>query len=460
MQLVGRAANLALGVVVTLVIVRSLGRAGFGEWSTIFAISQIAANLGELGLTQIAVSRAAGDPAREASWMGALFTLRLALAVPLTVISLALVILIAPTSRGAIAGVLISSVLLLGAPATLTGIFQLRVRNDISTAILTFNSVIWAAAVFAVAAVSGSIILFAVGFLVTTTITSLVTGVVAHRMAPIRIRGARELWRPLMRVGAAVGATGILVTFYVKLDQVLVLELAGQRPAGLYAAAYRVLEQAQFVPAAVMTTLFPLIASSYPSDLERVRRLLQRAAEYLALASLPILVFTIVAAHQIVGTLFGAEFYASAKALPILMGAFVSISFGYLVGNMVVVLEAQRMFFFNALLGLAINAILNVLLIPRYGFVAAAWITLLTEVTVMTLTSRVIIKRLGMHPQLSRFARTLAAAAVMGGACLGVRAAGVPFSVVVAVAVASYFAAILLLRAVSMVEVIAVLRGE
>jgi O-antigen/teichoic acid export membrane protein len=459
-QIVGRAANLALGVVVTLVIVRSLGQAGFGEWSTIFAISQIAANLGELGLTQIAVSRAASDPEREANWMGALFTLRLALGVPLTAVSLVAVILIAPTSHAAIAGVLISSVLLLGAPSTLTAIFQLRVRNDISTAILTFNSVIWAAAVFIIAAVSGSIIVFAVGFLVTTAITNLLTGVLAHRISPIQIRGARELWGPLVRVGAAVGLTGVLVTFYVKLDQILVLELAGRRPAGLYAAAYRVLEQAQFIPAAVMTTLFPVIASCYPSDLDRVRRLLQRTAEYLALASLPILVFTIVAAHQIVGTLFGADFYQAGKALPILMAAFVSISFGYIVGNMVVVLEEQRRFFLNALLGLVINAVLNVLLIPRYGFVAAAWITLLTEVTVMTLTSRVILKRLGMRPQLGRLARTLAAATTMGCACLGVRAAGAPFSAVVAVAVVSYLTAILLLRAVSVAELISVLREK
>ena len=42
--------------------------------------------------------------------------------------------------------------------------------------------------------------------------------------------------------------------------------------------------------------------------------------------------------------LFGLQFGSAAPALPILAGAFVSISFGYLVGNMVVVLELQRRF--------------------------------------------------------------------------------------------------------------------
>ena len=65
MQVVGRIGNLALGVVVTAVVVRTLGSSGFGEWSTIFAITQIAANFGELGLTQVAVSHASREPPRQ-----------------------------------------------------------------------------------------------------------------------------------------------------------------------------------------------------------------------------------------------------------------------------------------------------------------------------------------------------------------------------------------------------------
>src|SRR5581483_1637816 len=107
-------------------------------------------------------------------------------------------------------------------------------------------------------------------------------------------------------------------------------------------------EQVQFVPSSVMTTLFPLIAASYPRELGRVRALLQNAGEYLAMASLPALAFTIVAARPIVELLFGGSFAAAAPALPILMGAFVAISFGYLNGNMVVLLRLQRAFFLYA----------------------------------------------------------------------------------------------------------------
>jgi O-antigen/teichoic acid export membrane protein len=459
-QVIGRFGNLALGVVVTVVIVRTLGQRGFGQWSTIFAVTQIAANFGELGLSQIAVSRAAAEPARESDWLGALLSLRILLALPITFLSAIAVVLIAPTHATRLAGVLISLTLLLGAPASLSAVFQLRVRNDISTAILTLNSVVWAAAVLAVVATSGGIVTLAGAFVAVSALTTSVTVLAAARIIPVRLRDTRRLWGTLARVGVAVGAAGILVTGYVRLDQILVLELAGSRDAGLYGVAYRILDQVQFIPAAVMTTLFPLIASSYPRDLTRVRELFQSTAEYLTIASLPILAFTIVAARPVVTLLFGEPFAAAAPALPILMAAFVSISFGYLVGSMVVIVGLQRRFLLYAAIGLVVNAVLNVLLIPRYGFLAAAWITLLTEVIVMSLTMRSVTRKLEMRPRLGRIARTLGAAVLMGVTAWLARAGGVPLLGLVAITAVSYALGVMLLRVLSLGEIRAVLRDK
>ena len=459
-QVIGRIGNLALGVVVTLIVVRALGSSGFGQWSTIFAITQIATNFGELGLTQVAVGRAASDPARQGDWLGALVSLRMLLALPTTALALAGVLLIAPTQSSRIAGVLIAATILVTAPVAIGAVFQLRVRNDIAIAIMTLNSVMWTAAAIAVSLHSKSIEAFAAVFLAVAALTTCVTIARARRLVSVRLASSRRLWRALLRVGLGVGAAGILVTLYVKLDQVLVFEFAGSRQAGLYGAAYRILDQIQFVPISVMTTLFPLIATAYPRDRERVRGLLQSAGEYLTMASLPALAFTLVAARPIVTLLFGSQFEEAAPALPILMGAFVSISFGYLAGNMVVILELQSRFFRYAAVGLIVNASLNVALIPRYGFLAAAWITLVTEVLVMSLTMRQVLRRLAMRPRLGRLLRTLVAALAMGLLTWLARSAGTPLYGLVAVAALSYPALLLALRALSVGEVRAAFRRD
>lgn len=459
-QIVARIANLALGVVVTLVLVRALGSHEFGVWSTLFAITQITTGLGELGLSQIAISRAASEPERESQWLGSLLSLRLLLAVPITIASILAVFLIVSGRDARIAGTLLSLVMLVGAASTLGVVFQLRVRNHISMAILTLNSVVWGAGVVIVAVLSGGIVAFAAVFLASSVLTTAVTALLASRAAVIRVRGTRHLWRRMLRVGLGLGAAGMLVTLYVKLDQILVFQFVGSRQAGLYAADYRLLEQIQFIPGSVMTTLFPMIAVAYPAHPGRVRDLLQIAAEYLSMASLPILAFTIVAARPIVTFLFGSEFAEAAPALPVLAGAFVSISFGYLVGNMVVILELQRVLLRNAAVGLVINVVLNVLLIPRYGFQAAAWITLLTEATVMSLSMRAVLRALGMRPRVRRLARILAAAVAMGAVVGLARAAGAPLGVLAASAAVAYALGLVLLRVLSREELLTVLRRE
>ncbi|HTA15280.1 MAG TPA: hypothetical protein VK781_10545, partial [Solirubrobacteraceae bacterium] len=156
-QVFARVGNLALGVVVTLVVVRALGTNGFGQWSTIFAVTQIATNFGELGLTQVAVGRAAREPAHQGDWLGALVSLRVMLAIPATIASLIAILLIAPTQETQVAGALIAVTVLLAAPAAVTAAFQLRVRNDISMAIMTLGSILWAAGAIAVSLLSGGI---------------------------------------------------------------------------------------------------------------------------------------------------------------------------------------------------------------------------------------------------------------------------------------------------------------
>jgi O-antigen/teichoic acid export membrane protein len=459
-QVVGRLGNLALGVVVTLVVARLLGSSGFGEWSTIFAITQIAANFGELGLTQVAVSRAAREPPRQGEWLGALVSLRVLLALPTTILALAGVLLIVPTQSAELAGVLIAATILVNAPMALSAVFQLRVRNDITIAIMTLGSVLWTAGAIAVSLTSRSIGALAAVFLAVAAITTCATIWRARSLLSLRLASSSRLWRDLMRVGLGVGAAGILVTLYVKLDQVLVFEFAGSRQAGLYGAAYRILDQIQFIPISVMTTLFPLIATAHPRERERVRSLLQSAGEYLTMGSLPALAFTVVAAGPIIGLLFGPQFAQAAPALPILMGAFVSISFGYLAGNMVVILELQRKFFRYALVGLVVNASLNVALIPRYGFLAAAWITLLTEVVVMSLTMRSVLGELAMTPRVGRLARTLVAALGMGLLTWLAKSLGAPLLGLIAVAALTYPALLLLLGALTFAQARAIMRKE
>lgn len=452
-QVVGRALNLLAGVVVTVVVTRTLGDSGFGQWATILAVLQIAGYVGDFGLEQVAVRRAAAEPEREREWLGGLLTLRLVIAVPLTVVTAAVQLAIADSDEMKAAGLILCGTLILSALSVTRAVFQLRVRNHLTIAVLTVNSALWSIAVLAIAAGSGGMVAFAAAFLGAATVSTGLNVLMAVRISPPKLRGSRRVWGDLLRVGAPVAAAAVLTTAYVRIDHVLVFELAGDREAGLYGAIYRILDSAQFVPGAVMTTLFPAVAAAWPADPAKVRRLSQGAGEYLAMVSLPALGFTLVAAEPIVLLLFGEEFRDAAPALPILMGAFVLISLAHVTGHLVLVLGLQQRLLAYAAAGLVLNVGLNLLLIPSYGFLGAAWVTLATELLVTGLVLLSVTRKLGHRPLLGRLARITAGTAGVTAIIALAQLAGVPLGGLIGLALLGYPLALLAVGALSLADI-------
>ena len=286
-----------------------------------------------------------------------------------------------------VAAVLVCAELPLSVLSALSVVFQLQVRNVVVTAIEVGNGILWAAAVG-----GGG----AAGRRTGRDRGRLPGGLDDHQRRLHRARAARlagalprlapALAGDLVRQGLPVGIGGLLTLGYGYIDQVIVFEVAGVRDAGLYGAVYRIYERIQFLPAAIMTTLFPLFVAARDHDPERVRRLFRTAVDYLMLTSLPALAITLAGAEPITRLLFGDDFADAAPALPLLMATFVVVSLGYLTGYLIVAYDLQRRFLAIAVGALVFNVATNLALVPTYGFMAAAWLTLATEVLVMSLS--------------------------------------------------------------------------
>ncbi|MBJ7330317.1 MAG: oligosaccharide flippase family protein, partial [Solirubrobacteraceae bacterium] len=293
-QVIARGANLALGVVVTLILARHLGTEGFGQWATLLTIIQLAATFSDLGLEPAVVSRAAADEEREGEWIGALVILRGALAIPATLISIGACAVIADTTDMFLAGVLLSLTLIASVPSALRAITQLRVRNDITMIALTTNSVLWALGVVLVAAHDGGIFAYATMFVASTFISAVVQAILSLRQRRGPLSTGRDLWREIVVTGISIGGAVVLISATSRAPQIFVYEMKGSTEAGLYAVAARLLDQSHFVPVALMTTLLPLLANSLKKDLEQAKDMLQRSLDLLLVISLPIVVVTYV----------------------------------------------------------------------------------------------------------------------------------------------------------------------
>lgn len=449
MQVAVRIVNLAMGVVVTALVVRTLGRVGYGQWSTVFIVLGLIAYFANFGMEEVALREAAKAPEDELEWIGAVMLLRLLALTPVMIASLLAIVLLHASHQMLVAGLILVIAMPFGGISALALVFQLRVDNRVPMIVLTLRSVLWGVAVVIIYTQHAGMIALAVAMVATNIVGSIVQALAAMRMFGRRWpRPSRKRLRPLIKLGVPLGVAGALVISYARIDQVIVFAVVGSRQAGLYGSVYNILEQSHFVPISILTTLSPVLSAAWPADRARLLRTARLTAELLAIASFGALAFAIVASGPVVRLIFGAQFAAAAPALPVLGGAFLLICFGYLNGNLMVVLGLQRRLLRISLLALLVNLIGNAILVPLVGFMGAAEMTVVTEVVVLVLTSKQILAKLEMpFPKIGRIGRTAAAATLLGVLLGLLRAADAPLGALIAAACVLYPSLLFALRA-------------
>ena len=455
MQIGVRVANLALGAVVTALVVRTLGESGYGQWSTGFAALGLIGYFANFGMEGVALREAAREPEQAHEWIGSVMLLRLLVLVPVMLVSLVTILALHRSHAMLIAGIIMIVAMPFGGVGALGLLFQLRVDNRVPMLVLTLRSILWGAAVLVIYLEHGGMVALAIGLVSTNAIGSLVQAVAALKLKDTRIpRPTRKHVRDVVRIGLPIGISGVLIICYATVDQVIVYSIAGTNASGLYGSVYNLLNQAHFVPISVLTTLAPVIAASWPHDRARLLRTSRLTAELLAVTSFGGLAFAIVASTPVVRLIFGAQFVPGAPALPVLGAAFVFIAFGYLNGQLLVVLGLQTRLLRISVYALGVNVVGNLILVPLTGFMGAAWMTLITEVVVWGFSMKLILKTLELPlPKPGRIGRAALAAALLTAGLEAMKLAHAPLGALVAAACVAYPALLFALRALAVEDV-------
>jgi O-antigen/teichoic acid export membrane protein len=461
LQVLIRILNLAMGVVVTALVVRALGQAGYGQWSTIFVVLTLIGYFANFGMESVALREAARNPDQEYEWIGAVMMLRLIALGPVIVVMCGAILVLQQSNAMLVAGLILIISMPFSGFGALQLIFQLRVKNLVPMLVLTLRSVLWGIAVVIIFLNDGGMVPLAIAMTATNAVGSIVQAVAARRVSERWPRPSRTYIRPLLRAAVPIGISGMLIIAYARIDQVIVFSVVGSKAAGLYGSVYNVLDQSHFVPVSILTTLAPVMAAAWPADRMRLLRATRLTAELMAIASFGALAFACVAATPLVRLIFGPEFVSAAEALPVLAGAFVFICFDYLNSNLLVVLGRQRELLRVSAIALAVNLAGNLILVPALGFMGAAWMTLVTEAVVFAATLRLILRTLELPlPRVGRIGRTTLAAALLAAVLEGLSLADASLAVLVAAACVGYPALLFGLRALSAEDVRVLLKRE
>jgi O-antigen/teichoic acid export membrane protein len=172
----------------------------------------------------------------------------------------------------------------------------------------------------------------------------------------------------------------LLQGLFFKIDALLLLPLGGSLAAGAYAAAYKVSEGAGIVSSSFTLALFPRLSRG-ADNLGGAYRLALRTLLQIAF---PLAVGIALLSEPIVALVGGRDYLPdSAIALSILI-AYLPLSYANgLTQYVLIAARRQRLLTAAFVAALIFNTVANLLLIPRFTYVGAAWVTVLSEVVLL-----------------------------------------------------------------------------
>jgi O-antigen/teichoic acid export membrane protein len=172
--------------------------------------------------------------------------------------------------------------------------------------------------------------------------------------------------------------SGIAISLYMRIDQIMIKEMLDERAVGLYSSAVRLSEAWYFVPVIVTSSLFPAIVNAKKISEDLYNKRLQRLYFIMIYTAVGIALPVTLMAKNIVVTLYGIHYQDAGLVLSIHIWAGVFVGLGVANGPWFLSENLQKLATINTLMGAAINVVLNYFFIPIYGIEGVALATFIS----------------------------------------------------------------------------------
>lgn len=369
-----------IALVSVLYMVRSLGSDHYGTFSVLVNLTAIVSVVLDLGFNVLFVREGARHHSEIQRYMRNVMSLRVLMSVAAFFVLAALVL---PLGMG---GLLIPG-------------FLLMVFTSYATLLRNGLYAVQQLGYEALAVVLESVVLLGLilyGGITHQTVTYFVWAYAiqyafscAYFVVVLMVKGiASPGWRfetPLLREwfvkGLPFALTFVLTILYFRIDNPLIFVFKGEHQAAWYGAAYKPIESLLFVPISFLSVVFPVLSIYHRERPKEMLDVVNRFYKALLLMGWPTSVGIFMLAHPLTPLLLGSGFAPSEPALRILA---LALGVAFVNNTFIGALNASdRQFSFTWAAGwsLVANLVLNLTLIPLFGYQGSSWATVLTELT-------------------------------------------------------------------------------
>jgi O-antigen/teichoic acid export membrane protein len=386
--LFGRVAGAGVLAVVQILIVRHFSATDFGRWAYVMSVVLVLQSLAALGLDRavarfIAMYHERGDRPR---FLGVTIMLLAAVAAVAVLMACGLAIAWSGSVRATepailqLLGILLLLVPLQALDALLAAVFSCFGRAGAIFLSRHVFSPLWKlAAIGGAMLAEADIVWFAIGY-----VGASVAGVLMYLPALVRLSREFALFTPLVRPTVPVREVFSFTLPLVVVDvSSAVMQGAGALLLGFLTDMHQVAMFAAALPLAHMNQTvmrsFSLLYTSSTSrllarnDRPAINDLYWRTTIWMAVLTFPVFAVTCVAAAELTTVLYGGKYPGAAAILSLLaLAEYFNVALGFN-GLTLRVLDRAKYLITISVVAVLVTVGLELVLIPRYGALGAAW---------------------------------------------------------------------------------------
>ncbi|XAG07683.1 flippase [Vibrio metschnikovii] len=165
---------------------------------------------------------------------------------------------------------------------------------------------------------------------------------------------------------------------YTKIDQVMIGQMLDDNNVGLYSAASKLSEIANFIPAIIAFSFIPMILKLKEKDRDKYERYFQILYYLIITLTIIVAIFVTSISGEVIKLLYGESFLGSEKVLSIHFWIVVLVALATISGRYLVNDNLQTITMKRHVLGACLNIPFNYIAIQKYGINGAAYASLLS----------------------------------------------------------------------------------
>lgn len=373
-----------IGMVVTLFVgvyvARYLGPANFGLLSYAGSFVGLFSAIAAFGLDNIVVRELVKDEKKRDELLGTTFVLKIIGSILVLII---IVVAIRFTNNDNFTNLLIFIIAIGTIFQSFNVIkfyFQSKILSKYTVYAQVFSTILCSVIKLLLIYFNMGLIYFAMVTLLQSIILALglVGMYIKQKSSLFKWRIKFDLVKRLLNDSWPLILSGVAISIYVRIDQVMIKNMLDTKAVGNYAVAVRLAEVWYFIPMAITNSVFPAIINAKKISEKLYYERLQKLYDLMAWLAIGIALPIMLLSNNIIKLLFGIQYQEAAGVLQIYVWAGVFVFLGVASGQYLIVENYTKISFLRTLIGAIINIVLNINLIPKYGINGAAIATIIS----------------------------------------------------------------------------------